>query len=825
MEAGKKRRRRQIVHAAARAAKVQRIQSPLAAEPIHMVSSPKDPIDPWHPTLINTGLNITLREHQARGVEFMKGNVRGIIAWFGVGTGKTEFGIAVAHALKLWTIVIVTKSTEQQWIDRVKKVGADLRQFKFYTEESFLKRGVPFCNQEHLLIVDEVQRFRTAGKKKSTAITECAHRAAKVVLLTGTPIMNSPLDLAVLVNMITTQDTMPVEQKEWIRVHGVDGLKNLPLLHQQLRCKFSYYLQDENNPNFPKLEFYTVNMKMTAEHQKIYDRTEANDLTGLAKQFQLPVGDVPEFVFRRFNPEINLQAFLNGVRSVSNHVAVKKEDTTLVYQPKVDAIVEAVLEEAKRGGQQMIYSGYNENGLDPLQRTLEHQASVKGVPVMYGRIDGSTSAARRAELQRLYNSRRIQILLFGGAGGVGMDMKNTSQMHFLEYPWLETHIQQAVGRARRDGSHPPGSTVKIFFYELERDPELYPADDPRRERPSVDQHVRDLNRKRDAINKTFIEHILQDSIENNPGCKTQDFPLPAQAAPALLMDLVAPLPPTPRADIAMLLGAPCLGTDVSIEALKQVMPLYAVNVPPELWSRSLEEICKELAHMWPSKCFSGKWLPKRFIGLGRNGAVYLMCEADKCERVAKIQLLTPDTDPLKIETFPLADGHKIETIPLRAVMKEVDMQRKVGPTLAPALYKAQVCRLPAVQSKDSRKIIVIEMELFSGHLKQFWRRRKAQLQTGTDLTEHGKRYVRYWGSMIRALHRLGVYHNDLHIGNLLYKTVEKDGKRKERFVISDYGRATETYQDRTDDFLTLAKSLSEESKIPTSVFLALLKKE
>ena len=57
-------------------------------------------------------------------------------------------------------------------------------------------------------------RVRNTGKI-STAVTRSLKEASKVILLTGTPMVNSPLDMSALVNIVKGNKIMPVENEQF----------------------------------------------------------------------------------------------------------------------------------------------------------------------------------------------------------------------------------------------------------------------------------------------------------------------------------------------------------------------------------------------------------------------------------------------------------------------------------------------------------------------------------------------------------------------------------------------------------------------------------
>jgi superfamily II DNA or RNA helicase len=134
---------------------------------------------------------------------------RGAILADEVGLGKSYVAAAVAAAISLHTIeVIVPASLVAQWRDTL----ADFRvHARIITHDSLISdRFVAQSKVRRLLIVDEAHGFRNPATQRYAAL---ARRSvgAKLLLVTATPICNSPDDLLSLVALIAADDALRLD--------------------------------------------------------------------------------------------------------------------------------------------------------------------------------------------------------------------------------------------------------------------------------------------------------------------------------------------------------------------------------------------------------------------------------------------------------------------------------------------------------------------------------------------------------------------------------------------------------------------------------------
>jgi len=152
---------------------------------------------------------IELAPHQHSAVQrllLLLDRFRGAILADAVGLGKSFVAAAVAASMPRHRIeVIVPAQLVVQWRETLADFGVDAR---LLTHDSLLgDRFVPEPQQDRLLIVDEAHCFRNRETQRYHALA-LRSIGAKLLLVTATPICNSPEDLFALVALIAADDAL-----------------------------------------------------------------------------------------------------------------------------------------------------------------------------------------------------------------------------------------------------------------------------------------------------------------------------------------------------------------------------------------------------------------------------------------------------------------------------------------------------------------------------------------------------------------------------------------------------------------------------------------
>lgn len=383
-----------------------------------------------------------LKDHQKTVVDYFN-NHHGLLVYHKVGSGKTLTAISVSQCYldkypKNHVIVITPAGLINNFKDEMTKSYMNLHyrdRYHFYSFQGFMaqskKTKVSCANS--LLIVDEAHNLRKMhvirnGKEYGVMnkfITRCAKSAHKVLLLTGTPLYNSPNDIVGLYNMIN-------QDKEIIKP---DKFKL-----EMMNCMVSY--RGASQQFFPKRvdidEFIEMNPTYEQKYNECIENVEL---------------DNKDPFFADLYGEGNYKSFYNVIRRAVNNLEDKKS-------AKVQWIVNKI-KSLSKGEKTVVFSHYLNAGIRVVADALPSSIS-------YAHIDGSIPLKERKEIVEKFNKDDIQVLFISKAGGEGLDLKGVRNVIVMEPAWNQATEEQVIGRGVRYMSHEhlPKSQQVVNVYHL-----------------------------------------------------------------------------------------------------------------------------------------------------------------------------------------------------------------------------------------------------------------------------------------------------------------------------------------------------------------------
>ncbi len=167
-----------------------------------------------------------LLPHQADATQRMCGALRifgGALLADAVGLGKSYIACAVAGRYQAVTLV-VPAALREQWA----RLTAQLNVHMAFVTHEALSRGARVPRAD-LIVVDEAHRFRNPGTRRYDALARGVG-AAHVLLVTATPVVNTPADLVHLLRLFLADHALAA-----FGVASLEGRPDLPwLLHAVL---------------------------------------------------------------------------------------------------------------------------------------------------------------------------------------------------------------------------------------------------------------------------------------------------------------------------------------------------------------------------------------------------------------------------------------------------------------------------------------------------------------------------------------------------------------------------------------------------------------
>jgi SNF2 family DNA or RNA helicase len=443
-----------------------------------------------------------LLEHQRNVVKFMLSH-RGALVYHGMGSGKTRIAVILVALLKRPAVVVLPASLKENFYKEIHATKVSESLFEVYSMKSFLDH-TPDC-KDKILIVDEAHMLRNPEGKVSKKVLECAESALKVLLLTGTPLVNRPGDIAPLLNMIVkdkinitvgssflsrkTFRSIPTGEA-FVRAFGPDGLNDTgrKLWAELFPCVFSYYLPPKS-PDFPSMQVIDVKVPMSADQATVYKAWETKSLTpAMVRMLMNPDTEVDVTKMPQF------RAYLDGGRRICN--AVSEGD--VLSAPKFYKMISNL---QQTPGKAIVFSHYLAKGIDVAANVLD------GNDITYKVFTGNETPTQKKDAVDAYNKDKVRCFLFSSAGGVGLDLKETMSVHVMDPAWNESDIFQAIYRAVRYKSHKdPNTIVKVFRYYCYKPYESKTL--------SADMYLYQVSQKKNKINQEFLTYAIDHAMES-----------------------------------------------------------------------------------------------------------------------------------------------------------------------------------------------------------------------------------------------------------------------------------------------------------------------
>ena len=383
----------------------------------------------------------------------------GLVAYFGTGKGKSLAALGAVKNLNKPATAVVPAALRENLQKEEKKHFQEKLPVHIESLENVARKQTGKTNP--FLIVDEAHLLRDPSSKSLSAIKNLSNDAEKTLLLTGTPMVNSPSDIAPLVNLAAKEKLLPENKEEFEKKYVYRKQVNPSLLQRlkgikpgeklvvnkheadNLRGIFNKWVDYEKGTTegFPSVEEQEIEVPMSKNQLALYDTVmnQAPPWVAAKVKSNLPPN-------KQESKQLN--SYLVAARQLLNTTGgyINKGDPE---SPKIQRAYEELQKVLQNDPEAkgVIYSNFLGSGLDPYKQLLEKDK------IPYGEFTGRIPQELRDQHIRDYNEGKLKALLISGAGQRGLDLKGTSLMQLLEPAWNEPSLDQAKARAIRYKSH------------------------------------------------------------------------------------------------------------------------------------------------------------------------------------------------------------------------------------------------------------------------------------------------------------------------------------------------------------------------------------
>lgn len=407
--------------------------------------------------------DVQLQPHQQRVSDRLTGEDPRLLLYHGLGSGKSLSAIAAAEAAQKAHGgsygVVVPASLRGNFQKELSKFAP--KSNPEILSYSGLALGKKFKQQPDTLIMDEAQRLRNPDSASAQAARDAAAKAKRLLLLSGTPITNSPSDMASLLSMLTNRELTPRQFEDryvgykskfpgiipWLRGAQwgeVPYVKNEKELRKLLHGRVDY--QPSKTPEGVDVQEEQIRVPLSKAQQKIQKAIRTKIPPGFLWKLD------QEFPMSR-EELAKMNSFMNGLRQISlstqsfrgDKDPLKAFDQSSKLQTALENLQKSLASDKRKKA--LIYSNFVESGVNPYAAALTRA----GIP--HGVFHGGIPTEARQKALRDYNEGKLRALLIGPAGAEGISTKGTNLIQLLDPHWNESRIQQARGRGLRFDSH------------------------------------------------------------------------------------------------------------------------------------------------------------------------------------------------------------------------------------------------------------------------------------------------------------------------------------------------------------------------------------
>jgi len=404
------------------------------------------------------GLGGTLRPFQRAGVEYVVKVAGGrALIVDEMGLGKTVEALAALQALQAFpALVVVPASLKLNWEREAKKwlPGKSVQVLQngeastadvVVTNYDRLKKQLDALKARgfQAVILDESHFVKNRKAQRTEAAKEIARGAKCRLLLTGTPILNRPIELVTQLDILGRLGEFggfwPFVKKYCGAAQGsygwdMTGASNLEELNTRLRAScYIRRLKSEVLKELPPKQRSMLPMEVSNRAE--YDKAEQN----LIAWIRANMGDEKARAALRAQALVEINT-LKG----------------LTAKGKIKAVIEWV-ESFLETGQPLVIFGHLHSTIDALAEAFPQAAVLRGE---------DSIEVRQKAVDRFMQDESCNLFIGSMlAGGLGLTLTKASNVAFVELGWNPAQHNQAEDRVHRIGQQ---DSVNAYYFVGER---------------------------------------------------------------------------------------------------------------------------------------------------------------------------------------------------------------------------------------------------------------------------------------------------------------------------------------------------------------------
>ena len=393
---------------------------------------------------------VTPYDHQLDAVSFFLKNEGRAVLGHEMGTGKTISAILACHALGLSKIILfIPAGLKAQWKTELNRllpthevIDYDGKNWPEEDEQTVVLVSYAMAQKAaahidrhgvrpEIVICDECHYIKSPKAQRTKAVVKLAKKVPYFLGLSGTPIINRPVDLFPVLNL-----TAPDKFYDWYKFtrrfcnghegkfgYVCDGLTNAPALHAELQ-NVMHRVRKEECLDLPSktrsvipLDFFQYN----GWTQEYYDIREA-----------IQQGDAHFSLLRQFIGQSKVTQSVDWIVDF-----LDSTDEKLVVFCHHVSIQNLLVAEINRRG----------------KAKSEHKPIAVGFTGETSAVERDKAITKFQETKAKYPARVLVTTV--GSGGTGLNLQVANQMLIVEATFSVGEMLQAEDRIHRSGQKTP----------------------------------------------------------------------------------------------------------------------------------------------------------------------------------------------------------------------------------------------------------------------------------------------------------------------------------------------------------------------------------
>lgn len=287
------------------------------------------------------------------------------------------------------------------------------------------------CGLIGMIAFDECHKCKNPSTQQGKGILKL--QAETMIAMTGTPLMNQPMDLYIILKWLGYEKHAFYSFKKHYCVYGgfggyeIMGYKNLDELQERLN-DIMLRRKKEEVLDLPEKTYIDEFVDMTPAQKKIYNEV-TQEIKDNIDQIEMANNPLAELI---------------RMRQATGYTGILS--STIQESAKIDRMMELVEEAVSNGKKVIIFSNWTQ-----MTDVIDDRLNEAGYKV--GQITGQTPDNERQLLVDTFqNTDMLQVMLgTSGAMGTGITLSKATVEIFMDEPWNMGLKEQCVDRAHRIG--------------------------------------------------------------------------------------------------------------------------------------------------------------------------------------------------------------------------------------------------------------------------------------------------------------------------------------------------------------------------------------